>query len=148
MIRSLATLAATTALLRLTRAALPADADETTIPATPSIGVSAKVSQATSRPKMLPVLYASYAALQAYDVYSTKQALAGGAHEANPLMQGATRNSTTFMAVKAISVVGAIVASERLWKTNKVAAIAVMVASNGIAAVVAARNTRVLSQQR
>ena len=145
MIRSLATIAV---LLSLTLSALPAYADEAVPAATPSIGVSAKVSRAISRPKMLPALYASYAALQAYDVYSTKQALAGGARETNPLMQGAVGNTTTFMAVKAIAVVGAIVVSERLWKTNKVAAIAVMAASNGIAAVVAARNTRVRSQQR
>lgn len=51
-------------------------------------GGALKVTRSTSRPIVLPVLYASYAALQAYDVYSTRQGLARGAREANPLMKG------------------------------------------------------------
>jgi hypothetical protein len=79
-------------------------------------------------------------------VYSTKQALARGAREANPLMQGVIANTGAFIAVKATVAVGTIVAAERLWKTNKPAAIAVMVASNSVAAIVAARNARTLRQ--
>ena len=53
------------------------------------------------------------------------------------------------MAVKAAVAVGTIVAAERLWKNNnKAAAIAVMVASNSVAAIVAARNARALRQLR
>jgi hypothetical protein len=97
---------------------------------------------------VLPALYASYAALQAFDVYSTRQALARGAREANPLMQGVVGNTGAFMAVKAGVAAATIVAAERLWKGNKAAAIAVMVASNSVAAVVAARNARTLRQLR
>jgi len=144
------TAAAAAATLMLTLSVLPAAAgDETAAPAAaPAIAVSGKVSAALSRPKALPALYASYAALQAFDVYSTRQALARGATEANPLMQGVVGNTGAFVAVKATVAVATIMAAERLWKTNKAAAIAVMVASNGVAAIVAARNASVLRGQR
>ncbi len=101
-----------------------------------------------SRPALLPMLYVSYAALQAYDVYSTKQALARGAREANPLMQGVVGNTGAFVALKAGVAVATIAAAEKLWKTNKPAAIGVMIAGNSVAAIVAARNTRTLGQLR
>ena len=43
---------------------------------------------------------------------------------------------------------GAIVAAQRLWKTNKPAAIAVMIAPNSVASLVAARKARALRQLR
>ena len=100
------------------------------------------------RPALLPMLYSSYAALQAYDVYSTRQALARGAREANPLMQGVVGNTGAFVAMKAGVAVATIAAAEKLWKTNKPAAIGVMIAGNSVAAIVAARNTRTLGQLR
>jgi hypothetical protein len=43
--------------------------------------------------------------------------------------------------------VGTILAAERMWKhDNKMGAIAVLLASNGVAAIVAARNARTLRQ--
>jgi hypothetical protein len=140
---------AAAAILSLTFAVVPASADDSSAAAaTPGITVNTRIEKALSRPKTLPALYASYAALQAFDVYSTNQALARGAKEANPLMQGVVGNTGAFVAVKATVAVATIVAAERLWKTNKAAAIGIMVASNGVAAVVAARNARVLRQQR
>jgi hypothetical protein len=134
-------------LVLLAVAAVPANAaEEQTIVRTAP--VSARLADAQSRPLVLPVLYASYAALAAYDVYSTKQGLALGATEANPLMTGVVGNSSTFIALKASVAIGTIFAAERLWKTNKVAAIAVMVASNSVAAVFAAKNARTLGQLR
>ena len=112
------------------------------------IAAPARISQALARPAVLPALYASYAALQVFDIYSTKQGLARGARETNPMMQGVVGNTSTFVAVKAAMTVGTIAAAERLWKTNKIAAIAVMVASNGVAAIVAARNAQTLRQLR
>ena len=53
----------------------------------PMSAVAADETDQVSRPVVLPALYASYAALQVYDAYSTKQALAHAAHETNPLMQ-------------------------------------------------------------
>lgn len=116
--------------------------------AVPAMTVSDRISTSVSRPSALPMLYVSYAALQAYDVYSTNQAMTRGAREANPMMQGVVQNTGAFVAVKAAVAVTTIVAAERLWKTNKPAAIAVMAASNGVAAIVAARNARTLRQLR
>jgi hypothetical protein len=103
---------------------------------------------ANRRPSLLPGLYASFAALQMFDIYSTQRAIAGGAHEANPMMKTMVGNQATFYAVKAASTVAPMLAAERLWKKNRMAAIAVMAASNGIMAVVATHNASVLKNQR
>lgn len=138
------------ALLSLTLLALPAYAGDE--PATPidmiGIAAPARVVSGLSRPATLTALYASYGALQAYDVYSTRQALARGAREANPLMQGVVGNTGALVAMKAGVAVATIAAAEKLWKTNKPAAIGVMIAGNGVAAIVAARNARTLGQLR
>lgn len=141
---------AAAALLSLTIFALPAYAeDDAAAPITVTgIGAPVKVGPALSRPATLPALYASYGALQAYDVYSTRQAVASGAREANPLMQGVVGNTGAFVAMKAGVAVATIAAAEKLWKTNKPAAIGVMIAGNSVAAIVAARNARTLGQIR
>jgi hypothetical protein len=141
---------AAAAVLSLTMLALPAYAeDEAAAPITVTgLAAPVKVAQAISRPAALTALYASYSALQAYDVYSTRQALARGAREANPLMQGVVGNTGAFVAMKAGVAVATIAAAEKLWKTNKPAAIGVMIAGNSVAAIVAARNTRTLEQLR
>ena len=138
---------AAAALLTTALSVAPAYAgDEAAAPAAATTIVPAQIGRAVTRPAILPALYASTVALQAYDVYSTKQALARGGRETNPLMQGVVGNSAAFIAVKAAVAAGTIVAAERLWKANKPAAIAVMVASNSVAAMVAARNARTLRQ--
>lgn len=148
MIRTIAAAAVAT----LTVAALPAraaDAAEAAGTAVPAIVVPARVERALSRPAVLPALYVSYAALQAYDIYSTRQALAQGARETNPLMQGVVGNPGAFVALKAGVAAGTILAAERLWKHDKkAAAIGVMVASNLVASVVASRNARALRHIR
>ena len=154
--------AAFAVILTLAVSALPTYADEGNNVASPTTGGVTekivwgenvtwghdKITRPHSRPAILPALYASYAALQAYDVYSTKSALARGGSELNPLMQGAVKHSGTFVAVKLTAAAAGIIAAERMWKTNKVGAIAVMVASNSVAAIVAARNARTLRQLR
>jgi hypothetical protein len=90
--------------------------------------------KSSRRPMFLPSLYASYAALQVYDVYSTTRAIAGGAHEANPMMKAVVGNPAVFWTLKAVTTVAPMMAAERLWKTNKVGAIALMAASNGMMA--------------
>lgn len=107
------------------------------------------VKNINGQPAPLPALYVSYAALQVFDVYSTRKALGLGAREANPLMQHVVGNQAAFWAVKASATIGTMAAAERLWRKNhKAAAIAVLVVSNGIAAVVAAHNVGVLRRQR
>jgi hypothetical protein len=130
-------------------------ADETAKAATTPLDLTSAIrvngaNSTVSRPAVLPALYVSYAALQVFDVYSTRQALAQGAREANPLMQPVVKNQTTFWAVKTSAAVGTILAAEHLWKkkNNKKAAIAVLVASNAVAAAVAVRNASVLRTQR
>ena len=142
------TIAAAT--LSLTLFALPAFAedDEAASSTSTAMTSSARVSEALARPIALSALYASYGALQAYDVYSTRQALARGAREANPLMQGVVGNTGAFVAMKAGVAIATITAAEKLWKTNKPAAIGVMIAGNSVAAMVAARNARTLGQLR
>ena len=146
------TIAASPAIAQDDRIAVAAPTLMDTAPAlmetAPAMVVPARISRALARPRLLPALYVSYAALQAFDVYSTREALALGGREANPLMQGVVGNTGSFVAVKAALTVGTIIAAERLWKTNKVGAIAVMVASNSVAALVAARNARTLGQLR
>ena len=143
------TIAAAT-VLSLTMFALPAYAEEAAATPIPVTGMAApvKMTQAIARPAALTALYASYSALQAYDVYSTRQALARGAREANPLMQGVVSNTGAFVAMKAGVAVATIAAAEKLWKTNKPAAIGVMIAGNSVAAIVAARNASTLGQLR
>jgi hypothetical protein len=128
----------------------PAFAEDDVAAATTVTGLASSTSlgEALARPASLTALYASYAALQAYDVYSTRQALARGAREANPLMQGVVGNTGAFVAMKASVTVATIAAAEKLWKTNKPAAIGVMIAGNSVAAMVAARNARTLGQLR
>ena len=103
---------------------------------------------ARRRPSVLPVLYVSFAALQAFDAYSTTAGLARGAQEANPMMRSVAGNSAAFWAVKAGSTAASIWLAERLWKTNRVGAIVTMVVANGVMASVATRNASVLKQLR
>ena len=102
----------------------------------------------TTRPAALPSLCVSFAALQAFDIYSTTQALSRGAHEANPMMRGVVGNPALFWTVKAAATVAPLLAAERLWKTNKAASIAVMMVGNGVMAAVAAHNANILRQYR
>lgn len=145
------TTVAAAVVLGLAFSAAPAFADDEAAPSAAGIGtVNARVTvdRSMARPAVLPALYASYAALQVFDVYSTRQALARGAREANPLMQSVVGNQSAFWAVKLSATAGTIVAAERLWKKNKAAAITVLVVSNAVAATVALNNARVLRQQR
>ena len=98
---------------------------------------------AARRPSVLPALYVSFAALQGFDAYSTTANVSRGAREVNPMMRGVAGNSAAVWAVKAASTAASIWCAERLWKTNRVGAIVTMVAVNGMAASVAARNASV-----
>ena len=54
-----------------------------------------------ARPAALPAFYASLAALQLFDGYSTTRALAGGAKEANRVMKGVVTRPAVFWSVMA-----------------------------------------------
>lgn len=104
---------------------------------------------AQSRGAVLPSLYASLAALNAFDAYTTSKGLALGAGEANPMMRAVAGRPAVLWAVKGGVTAGSVFIAERLWKkNNKVGAIAVMLATNGMMATVAARNSSVIRQQQ
>ena len=100
------------------------------------------------RPAVLAGLYVSLAGLQAYDAMSTARGLKQGAREANPLMQGAAKNSAVFWSIKAATTALPMVLAERMWKRNKVGAVVMMAVANSVAATVAANNARVLAAGR
>lgn len=100
------------------------------------------------RPVLLPALYAANIALQGLDAHSTIKALDGGAREANPLMQGVADHRGALLAVKVGAAASTIYFAEKLWRRNRVAAVALMVAVNGVSAAVVAHNYRVARRQR
>ena len=95
---------------------------------------------APPRPAALVPLYVSFATLQVLDVHSTLRAIDGGAREANPLVGAAAGSPATMIALKAGAGATLIYASERLWKRNRVAAVALMAAVSSAYAVVVAHN--------
>ncbi len=102
----------------------------------------AVVQPKVARPVMLPVLYATLGATQAWDVYSTRSALRAGAREANPATAVFSSNSGALMGMKVATTAGTILFAERMWKKNRVAAIVMLAAINGATAAVSMHNMR------
>lgn len=94
----------------------------------------------TPRPAVLPALYASLGAVQAFDVYSTRRALGAGAQEINPVMKKVAGSSAAMLAVKGVSTAATIYFAERAWKQNRKGAVILMAAINGAMAAIAVRN--------
>jgi hypothetical protein len=94
------------------------------------------------RPKLLVPLYISFAGLQALDAHSTMRALDRGYVEANPLVAPSTRNRATLVAMKAAVTASVIVGTERLWRHNRVAAVAAIIAVNSAYALIVSHNYR------
>jgi hypothetical protein len=104
--------------------------------------------QASTRPSPLVSLYVSFATLQALDVASTRVALRAGGVEASPLVAPFAGSPLALTAVKA-GVAGAMIyASERLWKTNRKAAVLTMIGLNAVYGAAVAHNYRVAARQR
>jgi hypothetical protein len=95
-----------------------------------------------SRPALVPALYASLGAMQAWDLYSTRAALKAGAREVNPTVAPIAGNAGAMIAVKAAATAGTIVLAERMWKKNKVGTIVMLAAVNGATAAVSMHNLR------
>lgn len=101
----------------------------------------------SQRPASLMPLYVSMIGLQALDVDSTVRALHRGAtREANPVVAAAAGAPWALVTVKAAGTVAIISINERLWKRNRVAAVALMVAANSGYAMVAAHNYSVAAR--
>ena len=165
MVTSMATISAPHALAQVQQAskALGAEAGfapdafsrSALFPTVPAVSTSDVAFPATApdfsrvrRPALLPALYAANVALQALDAHSTMTALGRGAREANPLMTGVAGNRGALLAVKVGAAAGTIYFAEKLWRRNRVAAIALMVAVNGVNAAIVAHNYKVASRLR
>lgn len=110
---------------------------------------TAQPPEAIGRPRLLLPLYVASAGLQAYDGWSTAQALAGGAQEGNPVMRGVVGSGSQLAATKAATAAFTVLAAERLWRDgHRRAAVLAMVASNAAMLVVAAQNRHVLEEVR
>jgi|ERR1051325_4806448 hypothetical protein len=116
------------------------------VAAVPSLAFAGdRVSPPPSRGLVLPALYVSFAALNAYDAVSTTDALKHGAVEANPLLGGIAGRQAALWAVKGGVTAASIVAAENLWRQgHKGHAIILMVATNSILTVASAHNASVL----
>ena len=103
---------------------------------------AAQFAPQARRPAIVPALYATLGAMQVWDVYSTRAALAAGAREANPAAAAFAGNAGSLIGLKAASTVSTIFFAERLWKKNKVGAIAMLAAVNGATAAMSMYNMR------
>ena len=99
-------------------------------------------AQHIERPAILPALYVALGAVQAWDVYSTRAALAAGAREANPTAAPFAQSAGSMLGLKAATTASTIFFAERMWKKNKVGAIVMLVAVNGATAAVSMHNMR------
>ena len=116
---------------------------------TPTTQQKESFTQPMARPSMLPPLYVSFAALQAFDGYSTLYGVKNGARESNVLVSGLSGKPAMFWAVKGGSTAVTIFLAEQLWRRQRRAeAIVAMVAANGVMTAVAARNASVLRASR
>ena len=101
------------------------------------------------RGAVLPLLYVGLAGLNAFDAYTTTVGLSSGAKEANPLLRSVAGNPVALWTVKAGATAGSIVIAERLWRQNRrMAAITMLLVSNGVLAAVSVRNASVLNGVR
>lgn len=89
---------------------------------------------------LLNSLYASTAMMQALDLHSTLKAFGAGATEGNPLMSGVTKNTAAFALTKAAVAAVTILATRKIAKKHKIAAVLTLVAVNSAYAMVVSRN--------
>jgi hypothetical protein len=106
----------------------------------PPLAGRASAGPAAGRPSALVALYVSYAGLQALDAVTTLRALHAGASEQNPLVRRAADHPGALLGVKAGVAVGTIYLTERLWKRNRAAAVALMAVLNGAYLAIVANN--------
>ena len=94
---------------------------------------------------MLGTLYASFFGLQAYDGYATLTGIRRGAAEWNPVTRSVAANPAAFWSVKIGLSLTTVYLAERMRRQHhRVQATVVMLASNGVIAVVAAHNAAAL----
>lgn len=146
---------ASTALMTTAAVAPGALTNTVLFPATPIAKIAATEANVgrsdfsgIRRPSLLPALYATTIALQALDAHSTMTAIGRGATEANPMMRGVAGNRGALLAVKAGAAATTIILAEKMWRRNRVAAIAMMAVINGVSAAIVAHNYQVAQHLR
>ena len=97
----------------------------------------ARVESRRPSSKTVNVLAASYGVLQGLDMYSTVIARSRGAREVNPLMNTGYAQASV---LKAVMTTTTILATKRLEKRNKKAAVATLVAMNVVTGIVVSTN--------
>ena len=113
--------------------------------------ITASHAPQSKRPAIIPALYVTLGAVQAWDALATNAALNAGAREANPAVAPFASNPGSLIGAKAAATAGTIFFAERLWKKNKVAAVVMLAAINGATAAVSMhnmRNSRVAAARR
>jgi hypothetical protein len=104
--------------------------------------------RAPKHSSLMTALYASTFTMQALDVHSTLKAFGAGAVEANPLMSDVTKHKFAFVALKAGIATSTVLAAHNMSRTNKVAAVATLVAINSAYAMIVDHNYRVARHLR
>lgn len=101
-----------------------------------------------ARGPLLPALYVGLAGLNVFDAVSTLNGVRRGAVESNGVMAPIAANAPALWLVKGSVTAGSIVVAERLWRSHRRGqAIGLLVVTNSMMAVVAARNASVLRHQ-
>jgi hypothetical protein len=120
-----------------------ADAAVMFAPVVAANGIGRTAADASPGPsRALTSLQVSFVALEALDVFSTMRGMSRGHTEANPLMRGVAGNSMAMMTVKAGATASTILLVRQVARKNRVAAIAILAATNTALSVVVARNLR------
>jgi uncharacterized protein DUF5658 len=98
------------------------------------------------RPSCLVPMYLSFGVLQGLDIVSTQKALRRGGVEGNPLISTMVGSTAALVAVKASAGVAVVLATEHMWKRNRVAAIATAIAINSAYVTIVAHNFAIARQ--
>jgi hypothetical protein len=94
-----------------------------------------------ARPASLFPMYGTFAALQAADVVTTVRALRKpGLREANPFVKPFAQNVPSIVLFKAGSTAVTVLAVEKLWRKNPLAAVATMITINVAYGVLVSQN--------
>jgi hypothetical protein len=95
------------------------------------------------RPPLLVPMYVSLIALQSADAALTVRGLDLGLRERNPLMRGGVGMTVT----KVLGTATVMLVTEKMWRRNRLAAIATIVAANMVSGAVVWHNARLVGSQ-
>src|SRR5205814_1815493 len=109
---------------------------------------ASRFAAAVESPRLFSTLTLSYETMAALDWYTTTRAIGRGAEEANPLLSGVAGHPVLFFATKAATTAATVYLARRVWKQNRVAAVAVLIAANAVTSAIVAHNAGVNGARR